>query len=123
MSEQPTQGITGKELLAKMQAKANEGSQGTALATSAKQPQTNLVSPTGPAYRLPTAPGTVWFKDAAGVKYKRFFPDGIVRCENELEVETMESMRRVGNCFNHMENIPVGEFQKAPAPIDPNIVN
>ena len=123
MSEQPTQGITGKELLAKMQAKGTEDSQGTALSTTAAQPQPNPVSPTGPAYRLPTAPGTVWFKDEQGVKYKRFFPDGIVRCESEREVETMEAMRRVGNCYNHLEDIPVGDFQKAPAPVDLNGTN
>lgn len=74
-------------------------------------------------YRLPTAPGTVWFRDKDGQKYKRFYPDGIVRPENENEQRTMEDMVRVRNCYRHLPDAPVGEFQKPTAPIDPNQTN
>lgn len=72
-------------------------------------------------YQLPSAPCTISFKNReTGVVYRRVFPDGVAKAENELEHKNLEAMVKLGTCYYFQGVHLQTRSQKAPQPIGPD---
>lgn len=71
-------------------------------------------------YQLPSAPCSLTFKDRdTGLVYKRVFPDGVARAENEHERQKLEQMVKARICYYYRGRQAQDSRQKMPDPVIP----